>query len=101
MRDLAALTPPLVMAVAFIAGVVVLLRKEMTPRRRDEMRLPDEMDLTRPETPPAGHSQMIPGPPIGDGGDGYADNSSNSDVSASGRREPPRHGGDAADGPTA
>jgi hypothetical protein len=32
--DLAALTPPLVMAAAFITGVVVLLRREMAPRRR-------------------------------------------------------------------
>jgi hypothetical protein len=34
LTDLAALTPPLVMAVAFIAGVVFLLRREMAPRRR-------------------------------------------------------------------
>lgn len=32
--DLAALTPPLVMALAFIAGLVALLRREMAPRRR-------------------------------------------------------------------
>ncbi len=38
-NDLAALTPPLVMAVAFIAGVVVLLRREMAPRRRGRISL--------------------------------------------------------------
>ncbi len=35
--DLAALTPPLVMAAAFIAGVIALLRREMAPRRRRGM----------------------------------------------------------------
>ena len=32
-QDLAALTPPLVMCVAFIIGVVIFLRRQMGPRR--------------------------------------------------------------------
>ena len=35
--DLAALTPPLVMAAAFIAGVVALLRSQMAPRRGGDL----------------------------------------------------------------
>jgi hypothetical protein len=33
-QDLAALTPPLVVCVAFIIGVALLLRREMAPKRR-------------------------------------------------------------------
>jgi membrane protein insertase Oxa1/YidC/SpoIIIJ len=33
-QDLAALTPPLVMCVAIIIGVVLFLRHEMGPKRR-------------------------------------------------------------------
>ena len=32
-QDLAALTPPLVVCVAFIIGLVIFLRREMGPRR--------------------------------------------------------------------
>jgi hypothetical protein len=35
LQDLAVLTPSLVVCAAFLAGVVVLLRREMAPRRRD------------------------------------------------------------------
>jgi membrane protein insertase Oxa1/YidC/SpoIIIJ len=34
-QDLAALTPPLVVCVAFIIGVAIFLRRQMTPRRRE------------------------------------------------------------------
>jgi len=34
--DLAALTPPLIVAVAFLIGVAMLLRREMSPKRRAE-----------------------------------------------------------------
>ena len=34
--DLAALTPPLVVCVAFLIGVVMFLRREMSPKRRAE-----------------------------------------------------------------
>jgi hypothetical protein len=34
-QDLAVLTPSLVVCAAFLAGVFVLLRREMAPRRRD------------------------------------------------------------------
>ena len=33
-QDLAALTPPLVVCVAFIIGVVIFVRREMSPKRR-------------------------------------------------------------------
>jgi hypothetical protein len=33
-QDLAALTPPLVVCVAFIIGLVIFLRREMAPKRR-------------------------------------------------------------------
>jgi hypothetical protein len=35
-QDLAALTPPLVMCAAVLIGVGVLLRREMSPKRRAE-----------------------------------------------------------------
>jgi flagellar biogenesis protein FliO len=35
LQDLAALTPPLIMFVAVIIGVIWLLRREMAPKRRD------------------------------------------------------------------
>lgn len=34
LQDLATLTPSLVVCAAFLAGVIVLLRREMAPRRR-------------------------------------------------------------------
>jgi hypothetical protein len=34
LKDLAALTPPAVVCVAFIVGLVLLLRREMAPKRR-------------------------------------------------------------------
>ena len=40
-QDLAALTPPLVVCVAFIVGLVIFLRREMGPKRggtRDDRR---------------------------------------------------------------
>ena len=44
--DLAALTPPLVMCVAVLIGVAILLRSQMSPKRRAEReerrRPPDE-----------------------------------------------------------
>jgi flagellar biogenesis protein FliO len=35
-NDLAALTPPLVVCLAFLIGVAWLLRREMSPKRRAE-----------------------------------------------------------------
>jgi membrane protein insertase Oxa1/YidC/SpoIIIJ len=35
-QDLAAVTPPLVVCVAFLIGVVMFLRREMSPKRRAE-----------------------------------------------------------------
>lgn len=34
MKDLAALTPPALVCVAFVVGLVLLLRREMAPKRR-------------------------------------------------------------------
>jgi hypothetical protein len=34
LKDLAALTPPAVVCIAFIIGVVMFLRREMAPKRR-------------------------------------------------------------------
>jgi len=34
--DLAALTPPLVVCVAFLIGLAMFLRREMSPKRRAE-----------------------------------------------------------------
>jgi hypothetical protein len=34
LKDLAALTPPAVVCVAFLVGLVLLLRREMAPRHR-------------------------------------------------------------------
>ncbi len=36
MADLAALTPPLVVCIAFIVGLVVLLRHQLAPKRRED-----------------------------------------------------------------
>jgi hypothetical protein len=38
LQDLAALTPPLVVCVAFLVGVVLFLRRQMGARRRPEQR---------------------------------------------------------------
>jgi hypothetical protein len=87
--DLAALIPPLVIAAAFIAGVVALLRREMAPRR----------GRARPgqaKSPPGGHSEMKPGQMLGQipyetqntDDDGSADNSANGDVVVSGGTDP-------------
>jgi hypothetical protein len=35
-QDLAALTPPLVVCVAFVIGLALFLRREMSPKRRAE-----------------------------------------------------------------
>jgi membrane protein insertase Oxa1/YidC/SpoIIIJ len=35
-QDLAALTPPLVVCVAFLIGLAMFLRRQMSPRRRAE-----------------------------------------------------------------
>ena len=43
--DLAALTPPLVVCVAFLIGVAMLLRSQLSPKRRaqrDERRQPPD-----------------------------------------------------------
>jgi membrane protein insertase Oxa1/YidC/SpoIIIJ len=45
-QDLAALTPPLVMCAAVLIGVAILLRREMSPKRKaereDRRRSPDQ-----------------------------------------------------------
>ena len=46
MKDLAALTPPAVVCVAFLVGLVLLLRREMGPRRRVREDLGSEHDIS-------------------------------------------------------
>jgi hypothetical protein len=48
-QDLGALTPSLVVCAAFVAGVFVLLRREMGPRRRgrERNRPPEDMSAGR------------------------------------------------------
>ena len=46
-QDLAALTPPLVVCVAVLIGVAMLLRREMSPKRRAERDDPPPITLTR------------------------------------------------------
>ena len=36
LQDLAALTPPLVVCVAFLIGVAMFLRRQLSPKRRAE-----------------------------------------------------------------
>ena len=88
LTDLGALTPPLIMAVAFIAGVVALLRREMAPRRRGQM-----TSSGGTGSPGAPHGEMTPPecarmagrPPGKDGSDG---NFVTSDVAGSGTQDP-------------
>jgi hypothetical protein len=91
LKDLAALTPPLVMAVAFIAGVVALLRSEIAPRRRLTKRQSEETG-----SPPDPHSEMtttadcaqMPGMwQNGDRESASDDNSAETDAAGSGLRD--------------
>ena len=72
--DLAALIPPLVMAAAFIAGVIALLRSEIAPRRR---RRRGDSQLPSATGSEMKHGQIPSGRQNGDGEDGSADNSAN------------------------
>ena len=45
LADLAALTPPLIMAAAFLIGVALFLRRQMSPRDQHEDD-DDEADIT-------------------------------------------------------
>jgi hypothetical protein len=74
--DLAALIPPLVMAAAFIAGVIALLRSEMTPRRRNRIQ-PGNTELPSATRSEMRHRQIQSGSQNCDGEDGSADNSAN------------------------
>ncbi|HEY2277191.1 MAG TPA: hypothetical protein VGI00_02470 [Streptosporangiaceae bacterium] len=46
MNDLAALTPPAVVCAAFIVGLVLLLRREMAPKRRLQQDARRETDIS-------------------------------------------------------
>jgi hypothetical protein len=46
LKDLAALTPPAVVCVAFLVGLVLLLRREMAPRRRVRDDFGSEHDIS-------------------------------------------------------
>jgi hypothetical protein len=47
MQDLAVLTPSLIVAAAFLVGVIALLRHEMAPRCRDREDASQPADKTR------------------------------------------------------
>ncbi len=88
--DLAALTPPLVMAAVFIAGVVALLRREMSPRRRGRMTPPDETGSSRGphgETMSARYTAMPGGQQNSPGKDRSDNNSGNTDVAGCGTQD--------------
>jgi len=46
LQDLAALTPPAVVCVVFLIGLVLLLRREMAPKRRVREDPGDERDIS-------------------------------------------------------
>ena len=46
MKDLAARTPPAVVCAAFLVGLVLLLRREMAPKRRVREDPGDERDIS-------------------------------------------------------
>jgi hypothetical protein len=46
LKDLAALTPPALVCVAFLIGLVLLLRREMAPKRRVREDPGDERDIS-------------------------------------------------------
>jgi hypothetical protein len=46
LKDLAALTPPAVVCVAFLVGLVLLLRREMAPKRRVREDAGSERDIS-------------------------------------------------------
>jgi hypothetical protein len=94
--DLAALIPPLIIASAFIAGVVALLRREMAPRRG---RVPPG----RAQSPAGMHSEMeqgqIPHETHNSDDDGSVDNSANGDVAVSSGTDPSGRAQDRSLGP--
>jgi hypothetical protein len=97
--DLAALTPPLVIAVAFIAGVVALLRREMAPRRRGRAKpSPESGAPAGPHGEPGspGFTQMRGGPQNADGEPASDDNSAGNDRAGFGAQDLPDHAEDGA-----
>ena len=46
MKDLAALTPPAVVCAAFVVGLVLLLRRELAPKRRVQEGAGREADIS-------------------------------------------------------
>jgi hypothetical protein len=55
LQDLAALTPPAIVCVAFLVGAWALIRRELAPRRRARAQSQD--DATEQARPPADHEQ--------------------------------------------
>ena len=66
LADLAALTPPLVVCVAFLIGVVLFLRRQMAPKLPEEDDGPDDIsgDGTIPDP---GRSRPVSPPDRGEG----------------------------------
>jgi hypothetical protein len=55
LQDLAALTPPAIVCVAFLVGAWALVRRELAPRRRARAQSPGDADARA--RPPADHDQ--------------------------------------------
>jgi hypothetical protein len=55
LQDLAALTPPAIVCVAFLVGAWALIRRELAPRRRARAQSRD--DATEQARPPADREQ--------------------------------------------
>jgi hypothetical protein len=55
LQDLAALTPPAIVCVAFLVGAWALIRRELAPRRRARAQLQSREDADARE--PADHEQ--------------------------------------------
>lgn len=55
LQDLAALTPPAIVCVAFLVGAWVIVRRELAPKRRERAQADAAMDEGTPER--ADHEQ--------------------------------------------
>ena len=73
LQDLAALTPPLIVCVAFLVGVGVLVRRELAPRRqarREAARAQAALSLPGAGTPGRGSAASREAETASDRGDG-------------------------------
>lgn len=57
LQDLAALTPPAIVCIAFLVGAWVLVRRELAPKRRRRAEAGAAADKTGPEHADHGHGR--------------------------------------------